>query len=116
MRRITMLVAAASTAALVAASPAAASKHGPQDPAGNIVETAVAASGPSAGTPDGNPHDYDILIAAVLDQGLSGTLSSATALTVFAPTDAAFRRLVADLTGSHPTEARPRSRRFPTRC
>ncbi len=41
----------------------------------------------------------------MLDQNLAGALSTAPSLTVFAPTDGAFQRLVADLTGTHPTEA-----------
>ncbi len=91
------LALAASTAV-----PAAAAGHeGP-----TITDIAVGASG----TPfefDTNGGDYDILVAALLATGLDAATSDADAdLTVFAPNDEAFMRLVTDLTGSRPaTEA-----------
>lgn len=74
-------------------------------PAGTIVDIAVAAS--SLDGPDADGKDYDLLVAAVLATGLDGALSGDTQLTVFAPTDRAFQKLVADLTGAGelPSEA-----------
>ena len=73
-------------------------------PGGSIVDVAVAASG--GGTPDANPHDYDILVQAVLATGLAPTLAdTAQQYTVFAPNDRAFLKLVADLTGVEPAGA-----------
>jgi uncharacterized surface protein with fasciclin (FAS1) repeats len=47
---------------------------------------------------DNNPHDYDILLKAVVTANLAGALSDAKAkLTVFAPNDNAFYRLAMDL-------------------
>jgi len=72
-----------------------------QAPAGSIVDVAVKAS--SADGPDGNPYDYDLLIAAVTATGLAPTLADESkTFTVFAPNDRAFKRLVADLSGSYP--------------
>ncbi len=94
---IASLALAASTV-----SPAVAAGHdGP-----TITDIAVTASG----TPfefDTNGGDYDILVAALLATGLDAATSDADAdLTVFAPNDEAFMRLVTDLTGSRPaTEA-----------
>jgi uncharacterized surface protein with fasciclin (FAS1) repeats len=70
-------------------------------PAGSIVDVAVKAS--SASGPDANPYDYDLLIAAVKATGLAPTLADESkTFTVFAPNDRAFKRLVADLSGSYP--------------
>ena len=70
-------------------------------PAGSIVDVAVGAS--SADGPDGNPYDYDLLIAAVTATGLAPTLADESkTFTVLAPNDRAFKRLVADLSGSYP--------------
>ncbi|MDO8337972.1 MAG: fasciclin domain-containing protein [Microcella sp.] len=82
------LALAASTAV-----PAAAAGHeGP-----TITDIAVAASG----TPnefDMNGGDYDILVAALVATDLAGATANPDAdLTVFAPNDEAFMRLVADL-------------------
>ena len=82
------LALAASTAV-----PAAAAGHeGP-----TITDIAVAASG----TPnefDMNGGDYDILVAALVATGLAGAIADPAAdLTVFAPNDEAFMRLVTDL-------------------
>lgn len=87
-------IAAAAAAALVfAAAPAQAKPI--SEPAGSIVDIAVAASG--GGALDSNPADYDILVQAVLATGLAPTLAGAGDFTVFAPTDQAFLNLVADL-------------------
>ncbi len=82
------LALAASTAV-----PAAAAGHeGP-----TITDIAVAASG----TPnefDMNGGDYDILVGALVATGLAGAIADPAAdLTVFAPNDEAFMRLVTDL-------------------
>ena len=70
-------------------------------PAGSIVDVAVKAS--SANGPDRNPYDYDLLIAAVTATGLAPTLADESkTFTVFAPNDRAFKRLVADLSGTYP--------------
>ena len=98
MRRITVLAAAALTAAALAA-PAAHAESPPQ----TIVDVAVGASG--GGTPDTNPYDYDILVQAVIAGDLAGTLASAGPFTVFAPDDQAFQRLAYDLTGEWQDEA-----------
>ena len=50
-----------------------------------------------------NPYDYDLLIAAVTATGLAPTLADESkTFTVFAPNDRAFKRLVADLSGTYP--------------
>jgi uncharacterized surface protein with fasciclin (FAS1) repeats len=70
-------------------------------PAGSIVDVAVKAS--SANGPDRNPYDYDLLIAAVTATGLAPVLADEKkTFTVFAPNDRAFKRLVADLSGTYP--------------
>jgi uncharacterized surface protein with fasciclin (FAS1) repeats len=100
MRRTRFAIAAVAAVALVFTS-APAQAHDGGTPPGTIVDVAVAASG--GGTPDRNPHDYDILVQAVLATGLAPALSdTSTKYTVFAPNDRAFLRLVADLTGSWP--------------
>ena len=96
MRRIALPLCAALPALAFGAAPALAGpgeRKGAGTPTGTIVDTALAASGPNAGTADGNPADYDALIAAVVDQGLAGTLATTPGLTVFAPNDRAFIRL-----------------------
>lgn len=98
-----LALAGLAAAALVAgtASPALAAGH-----SGTIVDIAVGASG-GVGAYDTNGRDYDILVSAVVALELADDLSAAGAdLTVFAPNDEAFMRLVTDLTGSRPaTEA-----------
>jgi uncharacterized surface protein with fasciclin (FAS1) repeats len=96
MRRALTIAIASITAAAAFAGPASAgSTHG------NIVDVAVSASG--GGEPDSNANDYDLLVQAVTASGLAPTLSSQnTKLTVFAPNDRAFLRLVHDLTGKRP--------------
>ncbi|AWB87834.1 hypothetical protein C3E77_01400 [Mycetocola zhujimingii] len=80
---------------------APASAHGSATPTGSIVDVAVAASG--GGTPDNNPHDYDLLIQALGATGLAPVLADTSRrFTVFAPNDRAFARLVTDLTGTAP--------------
>jgi uncharacterized surface protein with fasciclin (FAS1) repeats len=75
--------------------------HHHRAPAGSIVDVAVKAS--SADGPDRNPYDYDLLIAAVTATGLAPTLADESkTFTVFAPNDRAFKRLVADLSGTYP--------------
>lgn len=100
MRRIVALGTTTLLALGLLATPASATGSSPA-PTGNVVETAVAASG--GGTPDENPFDYDILVQAVLAADLAPTLSDAsTEFTVFAPNDLAFRRLAHDLSGTYP--------------
>lgn len=99
MRRFGILLVSALTALGLLASPAAADGGQPSRP--NIVDTLVQRSG--GGSFDRNPHDYDILIQAVLAADLAGVLSDPnTQFTVFAPTDAAFMATVQELTGSRP--------------
>lgn len=96
MRRIMMLGLATALALGTLATPAAAGDEQP-----SITEIAV-----GDGRLDKNPTDFDILAAAVGAAGLAETLDSDDVnLTVFAPNDRAFRRLVADLGGpAHATE------------
>ena len=96
MRRVLTLTVASIAAAAAFAAPASAGSN-----PGTIVDVAVSASG--GGEPDRNGNDYDLLIQAVQATGLAGTLSNDdTKLTVFAPNDRAFLRLVEDLTGNRP--------------
>jgi uncharacterized surface protein with fasciclin (FAS1) repeats len=107
MKRIITALAACIAVLGLAAGPAAAKKKpaAPAEPAGTIVDVAVGAS--SLDGPDGNGKDYDLLVAAVLATGLADDLSGDTELTVFAPNDRAFQKLVASLTGADelPSEA-----------
>ena len=99
MRRFLTALAAVAAVAAVSAAPASANGWG-QKP-GTITEIAVKASG--GGTPDNNPYDYDLLVQAALATGVANTLADPNArITLFAPNDKAFMRLVADLTGSYP--------------
>jgi uncharacterized surface protein with fasciclin (FAS1) repeats len=102
MRRTITVIAAAALAAGVLAAPASAKPNGwGHEPAGSIVDVAVAASG--GGAPDANPRDYDLLVQAVTATGLAPVLDDESGrFTVFAPNDRAFMRLVADLSGSYP--------------
>jgi len=104
-RTITALAAAVAVLGFAAGPAAAKQQAAAAEPAGTIVDLAVGAS--SLDGPDANGKDYDILVAAVLATGLADDLSGATELTVFAPNDRAFQRLVADLTGAEelPSEA-----------
>jgi uncharacterized surface protein with fasciclin (FAS1) repeats len=96
MRRI-VVAALVAGAVLALAGPAAAKGR----PAGTIVDVAVAASG--GGTFDQNPHDYDVLVQAVLAAGLADELGDPSATwTVFAPNDRAFTKLASELTGTRP--------------
>lgn len=106
MRRL--LVTLAATAAVLGplSATAAAKPKWWSKPSGSIVDVAVKAS--TANGPDANPHDYDLLVAAVTATGLAPVLADETqTFTVFAPNDRAFQRLVRDLTGASqlPTEA-----------
>ena len=102
-RSITALVAGLAVLGFTAGA-AEAKKPAAAEPAGTIVDIAVAAS--SLDGPDTNGKDYDILVAAVLATELDDDLAGGS-LTVFAPTDRAFQKLVADLTGTDelPSEA-----------
>ena len=102
MRRFLLTVAAlAVVAGLTASSASANAKTWGHKQSGTIVDVAVKASG--GGTPDRNPHDYDLLIQAVTATGLANVLADRNArFTVFAPNDRAFMRLVEDLTGAAP--------------
>ena len=107
MRRLLVTVAAtAMVFGLSSATASAKPKGWDHKPAGSIVDVAVKAS--SANGPDTNPHDYDLLIAAVTATGLAPVLDDESqTFTVFAPNDRAFRRLVRDLTDADrlPSEA-----------
>ncbi len=88
MRRTITLVLSAIMALGVLAGPAAADDS-------TITDIAV-----GDGEFDRNARDFDILAAAVVAAGLDGTLATPDLdVTVFAPTDYAFRRLVRDLGG-----------------
>src|SRR5918994_4091419 len=104
-RTITALAAAVAVLAATAGPAMAKQPAAAAEPAGTIVDLAVGAS--SLEGPDTNGKDYDLLVAAVLATGLDDALAADTALTVFAPNDRAFQRLVADLTGAEelPSEA-----------
>ena len=88
MRKYLSAATVALTVAAVGAVPAQAAKQRT-----TISDTVVALSGSSGF--DSNAADFDILREAVLATGLDSTLSGRRQLTVFAPTDQAFR----DLTG-----------------
>ena len=101
MKKSVRFAIAAVGAAALALSAAPAHATGGSNPAGSIVDVAVAASG--GGTPDSNPWDYDLLVQAVVATGLDSALADTTkTYTVFAPNDRAFLRLVQDLTGQAP--------------
>lgn len=92
-----LALASLASIALVASTAAPAVADGHDGP--TITDIAVAASG----TPnefDMNGGDYDILVAALVATGLAAETAKADAdLTVFAPNDEAFMRLVTDLSG-----------------
>jgi uncharacterized surface protein with fasciclin (FAS1) repeats len=99
MRRVLIAVVAAAAVAALIAAPASAKGWGHKP--GTITEVAVKASG--GGTPDRNPYDYDLLVQAALATGVADALADPKArITLFAPNDKAFLRLVANLTGSYP--------------
>jgi uncharacterized surface protein with fasciclin (FAS1) repeats len=98
MQRMLAAALAAVTALAIAAVPAGAGAGGNDE---SVVDVAVAASG--GGTPDADHKDYDLLVQAVTATGLAPVLDDSTKrYTVFAPNDAAFLRLVQDLTGEKP--------------
>lgn len=87
-------------AAVVAPAQAAAKPHGTRS-----IATVLAADGHHF---DSNPRDFDVLDKAVGAVAKSDPKSPVAVLgdgkvplTVFAPTDGAFRRLAEDLTGQH---------------
>jgi uncharacterized surface protein with fasciclin (FAS1) repeats len=67
----------------------------PVPPLANIVETVIAVSGGEGF--DDNRADYDLLRDALVATGLAGAVADSQDITVFAPTDAAFIALAADL-------------------
>ena len=79
-RRAAVGIASFAVAAL-ASVPAGARPAAPQSNASNIVETAVAAG------------NFTTLVSLVKQAGLAETLSANGRYTVFAPTDAAFKRV-----------------------
>lgn len=104
LRRLSSTITALLLGAGLAAVPAAA--QGTERPApGNRSAAAVLAADSGF---DRTARDFDILesaVAAVLaakpDSPVGVLAKGRTRLTVFAPTDGAFRRLVEDLTGTH---------------
>ncbi|MXR50226.1 fasciclin domain-containing protein [Halovenus sp. WSH3] len=78
-RRTILKGVGAGTAALLGGAGTATAR--PPSKGDTIVDVAVAADG------------FDVLVAAVREAGLVGTLSGNRQLTVFAPTDAAFEEL-----------------------
>jgi len=94
LRRLVAVPILAAALAVAAVSPAGATgtATGP-----TLVDRFVAWSG-TPGELDRNPHDFDILVKAVVTAGLAGALSDPSArLTVFAPNDAAFIRTARSL-------------------
>ena len=84
MTKLVAAIIAASILAIAAFAAAGTSAPAPaQEPAAskNIVQTAVAAG------------QFKTLVSLVKRAGLAGALSGKTKLTVFAPTDAAFKRV-----------------------
>jgi uncharacterized surface protein with fasciclin (FAS1) repeats len=82
MKRIaSLLILAVAIPAVASAAPAPQREARPQ--AGTIVQTAVAAG------------QFTTLVKLVKQAGLASALSGTTKLTVFAPTDAAFRKVPA---------------------
>src|SRR5688572_2136848 len=89
MRRIALGLLAGVLVAGMIAAPVAARRAGP-----SIVDTAVAAnSDPSSPL----YQQLDTLISLVTNYGLAGTLDGNRQFTVFAPTDAAFAELFAQV-------------------
>jgi uncharacterized surface protein with fasciclin (FAS1) repeats len=80
-RRGARTFAAALVVAAVAAAPAQARPAAPATAPANIVDTAVAAG------------QFTTLVSLVKQAGLAGTLSGNGRYTVFAPTDAAFKKV-----------------------
>ncbi len=97
MRRLRRLfvvpiLAAALAATFVTPAGATSGSGGP-----TLVDRFVAWSG-APGELDRNPHDFDILVKAVVTADLAGALADPAArLTVFAPNDAAFIRTARSL-------------------
>lgn len=95
-----LALASLASIALVASTAAPAVADGHEGP--TITDIAVAASG-GVGAYDMNGGDYDILVGALVATGLAAATADPSAdLTVFAPNDEAFMRLVTDLTGTRP--------------
>jgi uncharacterized surface protein with fasciclin (FAS1) repeats len=80
-RRGAATVVAALAAGAFASAPASAKPAGPATAESNIVETAVAAG------------NFTTLVSLVKQAGLAETLSGTGPYTVFAPTDAAFKKV-----------------------
>ena len=80
-RRSAASVVAAVAVGALASAPSGASPAAPATAKSNIVETAVAAG------------NFDTLVSLVKDAGLAETLSAKGPYTVFAPTDAAFKKV-----------------------
>jgi uncharacterized surface protein with fasciclin (FAS1) repeats len=80
-RRGAATVIAALAAGALASAPANASPASPVAPESDIVQTAVAAG------------NFTTLVSLVKQAGLAETLSGAGPYTVFAPTDAAFKKV-----------------------
>jgi uncharacterized surface protein with fasciclin (FAS1) repeats len=98
----TIALALSAAAAIVAVAPTSANASDAPAPTTTIAQLLLSdASHDNADGFDRNWHDYDIVTQAVLAfPDLTAAASDPAAqLTVFAPTDAAFRRLVKDLTG-----------------
>jgi uncharacterized surface protein with fasciclin (FAS1) repeats len=101
MRRIALGLLAGVLVAGMIAAPVAARRAGP-----SIVDTAVAAnSDPSSPL----YQQLDTLISLVTTYGLAGTLDGNRQFTVFAPTDAAFAELFAQVDPSTLTAEQIRS-------
>jgi uncharacterized surface protein with fasciclin (FAS1) repeats len=101
MRRIALGLLAGVLVAGMIAAPVAARRAGP-----SIVDTAVAANSDPA-----SPlyQQLDTLISLVTTYGLAGTLDGNRQFTVFAPTDAAFAELFAQVDPSTLTAEQIRS-------
>jgi uncharacterized surface protein with fasciclin (FAS1) repeats len=107
MKLRTLLAAVATTTAatVAVAAPAVATKKAPPPKTPAPSEMTIAdllladAATDDAHGFDHNKRDFDIVTQAVLDAGLGPAAGGDGPLTVFAPTDQAFRLLVWDLTG-----------------
>ncbi len=107
-KRKTYLLATGALIAMIMAAPSTNAQAQPAEPPASLADLLIAAS--AGGELDRNPRDYDIILQTVIalealggDPDLGGAtlldvLSNPVAeVTVFVPTDGAFRKLARDL-------------------
>jgi uncharacterized surface protein with fasciclin (FAS1) repeats len=99
-----VLAAAAIVLGLGLTATIASSASAAHPPSATLAQVLLSDKGDDANGFDRNNHDYDIVTQAVLAfPDLTAAASDpAASLTVFLPTDLAFKRLVSDLTGKWP--------------